>query len=199
MVGVAVRHFTAGLARVVSWLCTDTELTILPELLFLYFCFAEQMAEAWSLALEAAKVPEAARQKLIQLGYETQDAFNFDDDDTFKAFMKQFLLVEWKPDGVTEQTWFFHPIVGKLKAVWKKAAGCTHPPSQVLPAPSPATGGLAGALVGHSKTLTVVNRDEMRRDLEKKYTGVLVTLASLPSMSLLHTVKAGIGFLGNGC
>ena len=58
MVGVAVRHFTAGLARVVSWLCTDTELTILPELLFLYFCFAEQMAEAWSLALEAAKVPE---------------------------------------------------------------------------------------------------------------------------------------------
>ena len=153
MVGVAVRHFTAGLARVVSWLCTDTELTILPELLFLYFCFAEQMAEAWPLALEAAKVPEAARQKLIELGYETQDAFNFDDDDTFKAFMKQFLLVEWKPDGVTEQTWFFHPIVGKLKAVWKKAAGCTHPPSQVLPAPSPATGGLAGALVGHSNTL----------------------------------------------
>ena len=154
------------------------------------FCFAEQMAEAWSLALEAAKVPEAARQKLIQLGYETQDAFNFDDDDSFKAFMKQFLLVEWKPDGVTEQTWSFHPIVGKLKAVWKKAAGCTHPPSQVLTAPSPATGGLAGALVGHSKTLTVVDRDEMRRELEKRYTGVLVTLASLPSMSLLHTVKA---------
>ena len=44
--------------------------------------------------------------------------------------------------------------------------------------------------MGHSKTLTVVDRDEMRRDLEKKYTGVLVTLASLPSMSLLHTVKA---------
>ena len=117
MVVVAVRQFTAGLARVVSWMCTDTELIILPLPLFLYFCFAEQMAEAWSLALEAAKVPEAARQKLIQLGYETQDAFNFDDDDTFKAFMKQFLLVEWKPDGVTEQTWFFHPIVGKLKAV----------------------------------------------------------------------------------
>ena len=88
-----------------------------------FLCFAEQMAEAWSLALEAAKVPEAARQKLIQLGYETQDAFNFDDDDTFKAFVKQYLLVEWKPDGVTEQTWFFHPIVGKLKAVWKKAQG----------------------------------------------------------------------------
>lgn len=99
MVVVAVHQFTAGLARVVSWMCTDTELIILPLLLFLYFCFAEQMAEAWSLALEAAKVPEAARQKLIQLGYETQDAFNFDDDDTFKAFMKQFLLVEWKPDG----------------------------------------------------------------------------------------------------
>ena len=150
------------------------------------------MAEAWKLALETARVPEAAKLKIIELGYETQDAFNFDDDDTFKAFMKQFLLVEWKPDGVTETTWSFHPIVGKLKALWRKAAGSTHPPSQVLTAPSPATGGLAGVLVGHSKTLTVVDRDEMRRDLEKKYTGVLVTMASLPSMSLLHTVKAQV-------
>ena len=68
------------------------------------------MAEAWKLALETARVPEAAKLKIIELGYETQDAFNFDDDDTFKAFMKQFLLVEWKPDGVTETTWSFHPV-----------------------------------------------------------------------------------------
>ena len=90
MVGVAVRHSTAGLARVVSWLCTDTELTILPELLFPCFALLSRWPRLGRLRLEAAKVPEAARQKLIQLGYETQDAFNFDDDDTFKAFMKQF-------------------------------------------------------------------------------------------------------------
>eukprot|EP00435_Cladocopium_sp_Y103_P046226 s1410_g13.t1 len=48
--------------------------------------------------------------------------------------------------------------------------------------------GLAGAVVGSGKSLSVLDRDVMRRDLEKKYTGTVLTLSTLPSMSLLHAV-----------
>ena len=61
-----------------------------------------------------------------------------------------------------------------------------------MPAPSSATTAAAHAvqqLIGAcGKSLTVVDRDKMRRELEQKFTGALVSLSTLPCMSLLNAV-----------
>ena len=153
------------------------------------------MAAAWKSVLDAAMVPEAASTKLVALGYGTQEAFQFEDAETFKAFAKHFLLQHLKPEGVTADTWSFHPMVGVLRALWLKVkrpdSNAASAPDTSLSLAVPAfSGGLAGALVGHGKGITVADRDVMRRKLEQKCSGSLITLASLPSMALLSRVKA---------
>ena len=111
---------------------------------------------------------------------------------TFDSFAKHFLPRQLKPDGVAEESWSFHPLVGVLRTLWKTASA----PSAVPTSPSLAlatpslSGGLTGALVGQGRTITVADRDAMRRSLENKCTGTLVRLATLPSISLLQRVEA---------
>ena len=160
-----------------------------------FFLVVRHMAAAWKSVLDAAMVPEAASTKLVALGYGTQEAFQFEDAETFKAFAKHFLLQHLKPEGVTADTWSFHPMVGVLRALWLKVkrpdSNAASAPDTSLSLAVPAfSGGLAGALVGHGKGNTVADRDVMRRKLEQKCSGSLITLASLPSMALLSRVKA---------
>lgn len=150
-------------------------------------------AVAWSNVLEAAQVPEGARTKLQELGYITQESMEFKDEATFEAFAKYFVLEVYKPDGVKAETWAFHPLVGTLRALWKKTvapAQAANAPCQALAVPAVTGCGLAGALVGQGKSVTVIQRDEMRRELEKKCSGTLITLATLPAMSLLSQIKS---------
>lgn len=150
-------------------------------------------AVAWSNVLEAAQVPEGARTKLQELGYITQESMEFKDEATFEAFAKYFVLEVYKPDGVKAETWAFHPLVGTLRALWKKTvapAQAASAPCQALAVPAVTGCGLAGALVGQGKSVTVIQRDEMRRELEKKCSGTLITLATLPAMSLLSQIKS---------
>ena len=48
----------------------------------------------------------------------------------------------------------------------------------------------ASQLVGQGQAITVAERDAMRRSLENKCAGTLVTLAALHSIPLLQRVKA---------
>lgn len=106
------------------------------------------------------------RGKLKELGYKTQEAFQFKDDATFDSFAKHFLLRQLKPDG------------GVLRALWKTAsASAPTSPRLALAIPS-SLGGLTGALVGQGKTITVAVRGPMRRSL-----GTLVIVATLLSIS----------------
>ncbi|CAJ1458009.1 unnamed protein product, partial [Effrenium voratum] len=150
------------------------------------------MAAAWEGVLEAALVPEDAREKLLSLGYETQEAFQFPDEATYQAFAKHFMLEVLKPAGVSADTWAFHSLVGKLRALWMKAnAPLPAGPVTSLALAVPSLAGVnAGSLTAQSKVLTVADRDSLRKALEKKCSGTLVTLASLPSVPLLNRVKA---------
>ncbi|CAK9018421.1 Protein lap1 [Durusdinium trenchii] len=144
-------------------------------------------------ALTAAKIPDAVQEKLIALGYESSEAFQFKDEGVLEAFLQHFLVTEKAVDNASETTWAFHPLVGKFKALWKNIMASR----KSAPAPTAdvdtaaqlnGNSGLVTALVGCNQSLSVV--DPMRRDLEKKYTGTVLTLSSLPSMSLLNTIHA---------
>ena len=147
----------------------------------------------WMTALTAAKIPDAVQEKLIALGYESSEAFQFKDEGVLEAFLQHFLVTEKAVDNASETTWAFHPLVGKFKALWKNIMASR----KSAPAPTAdvdtaaqlnGNSGLVTALVGCNQSLSVV--DPMRRDLEKKYTGTVLTLSSLPSMSLLNTIHA---------
>lgn len=145
---------------------------------FSVFLFS-MAAPAWISALSEAKVPEQVQSKLVAMGYETADSFHFKDERVFEAFVKKFLVVEKE--------------FGKLKVLWLSAKSSVLGGSFAVPKaeglalalPSPVSGcGLAGALVGLGKLLSALDRDKMRRDVENKYSGAILTLESLPCMSL---------------
>ena len=174
-----------------SWLFTAFASYKLSCSLLLGFS-AAMASPTWITALETAKIPDAVQKKLFALGYESCEAFQFKDDSVMEAFLKHFLVTEKAVDGVSEATWAFHPLVGKLKALWKGVHDSVPSTGVVdLPARSPVPeAGLVHALVGSNKPLSVVDREKMRRDLEKKYTGTVLTLSSLPCLSLLNAVYA---------
>lgn len=47
---------------------------------------------AWEKCLEAAKIPEPARAKLLELGFDTQEAFSFKDEKVFDVFAEDFFV-----------------------------------------------------------------------------------------------------------
>ena len=96
----------------------------------------------WKTVLDAAKIADAIAEKLVQAGYETHDSFSFKDAATFEAFAKHFILTVVKLDGVTDESWAFHPLVGKLKGIWQKVMNANAPQAgslavQVAPQTSP--------------------------------------------------------------
>eukprot|EP00435_Cladocopium_sp_Y103_P069545 s709_g33.t1 len=143
---------------------------------------------AWENNLEAAKVPEDVRSKLMDLGFDTEEAFQFKDEATFEQFAQDLLVAELKLPGVTADNWSYKPLVQKLRALWQRVAGSGKAQTQALPVQS----ALVCALPSPpqpGKALTVADRDRLRRELEKKYSGCLVDLETLPAMSFLNTVK----------
>lgn len=98
----------------------------------------------WKAVLDAAKIADAIAEKLVQAGYETNDSFSFKDVATFEAFAKHFILTVVKVDGVTDESWAFHPLVGKLKGIWQKVTNANVPQAgslavQVAPQTGPAS------------------------------------------------------------
>ena len=150
--------------------------------------------EAWTKTLKGAGIPEHVCKKLQDMQYTTADSFCFKDEATLEAFVKHLLLKEKVENGVDDSCWAFHPLCGKLKGLWRKISATTDKglTTVAVPAPSSATTAAAHAvqqLIGAcGKILTVVDRDKMRRELEQKFTGALVSLSTLPCMSLLNAV-----------
>ena len=146
----------------------------------------------WNKLLADALVPDPVVSGLKSLGYDSKASFNFESEEVFKAFGKHALVTKKLVAGVSESDWTFHPMLGKLRQVWQACR-----PAQVAPAvtalalPQPGQPGVLAALGASSSPakLTVAHRDKMRRDLEAKYTGLYVTEASLPSVSLLQLVQ----------
>lgn len=149
-----------------------------------------EAVSAWKTVLEAAKIPANVAEHLAQAGYETMESFQFVDETTFKAFAQHLLLTALKTEGVTDTTWSFHPLVGKLRGLWKKALD-TAARCVAVAVPSHAgAAGVASAGACRAKNLNVLDRGVMRRALETKSSRILVTVATLPSMPLLNSIKA---------
>ena len=49
------------------------------------------MVAAWSSALAEAKIPDEVQSKLLALGYETAESFQFKNEGVFEAFVKSFV------------------------------------------------------------------------------------------------------------
>ena len=151
--------------------------------------------EAWTKTLKGAGIPEHVCKKLQDMQYTMADSFCFKDEATLEAFVKHLLLKEKAENGVDDSCWAFHPLCGKLKGLWRKISAPTDKGTTTVavPAPSSATTAAAHAvqqLIGAcGKSLTVVDRGKMRRELEQKFTGALVALSTLPCMSLLNAVE----------
>eukprot|EP00435_Cladocopium_sp_Y103_P040993 s2142_g11.t1 len=147
--------------------------------------FVSAMSSPWANQLKAAKIPEDVGAKLVELGYSAAAAFSFKDEATFDAFVKHFLLNVWKPEGVSPETWLFHPLVGLLRALWQTSGqSCAIEVSSAQPEPVVAPQsvlslpyGMGNGLVGQGKTVNVLERDGMRRSLQSTYSGTLVVFA----------------------
>jgi hypothetical protein len=176
-----------------SWFTTQCEAFQSHSALFIVSLLLQTKAmSAWEKCLEAAKIPEPARAKLLELGFDTQEAFSFKDEKVFEVFAKDFLLVDLKLDGATETNWACKPLVQKLRALWMKGCGGGAAPQALALPYTPVVVGAcpgSGLLLGSNKGLTVADRDQLRRALEAKYTGCVVDLESLPSMPFLNIVK----------
>lgn len=143
--------------------------------------------------MEAALLPEPAQKRLVELGYVSQDTFQFKDESTLEDFIQHFLREQLKVENLTDKSWAFHPMCGILRRLWRQAGGVSGTDTALLKVPSPASAaaGTVNLFAGAcSKSLTVADRDQLRRDLEKKCSGTLVTLNTLPAMSLLNLVQA---------
>ena len=175
-----------------SWFTTQCEAFQSHSALFIVSLLLQTKAmSAWEKCL-AAKIPEPARAKLLELGFDTQEAFSFKDEKVFEVFAKDFLLVDLKLDGATETNWACKPLVQKLRALWMKGCGGGAAPQALALPYTPVVVGAcpgSGLLLGSNKGLTVADRDQLRRALEAKYTGCVVDLESLPSMPFLNIVK----------
>ena len=153
---------------------------------------APMTSPTWMTALPAAKIPDAVQEKLIALGYESSEAFQFKDEGVLEAFLQHFLVTEKAVDNASDTTWTFHPLVGKFKALWKNIMAS----SKSAPAPTAdvdtaahlnGNSGLVTALVGCNQSLSVADASQCGA----------IWKSSLPSMSLLNTAHAQrIGFLG---
>ena len=94
-------------------------------------------------------------------------------------------MVQKVVEGVTEEDWNFHSVVGTFRAVWR---ACVPLPSQeslqqnmTLPKPKEGAGSVLAFLQAASK-LTVLDRDHMRRHLEEDFPSVWLSEATLPAM-----------------
>ena len=134
-----------------------------------------------------AKLPDEVRSKLVELGFDTEDAFQSKDDATFEQFAKEFLITDLKWAGVTADNWSHKPLVQKLRGLWQRVGG-GGVPVQALPVSNALVPALC-ATPQAGKVLTVADRDRLRRELEKKYAGCLVELETLPAMNFLSMVK----------
>lgn len=136
--------------------------------------------EAWTKTLTGAGIPEHVCKKL-EMQYTTADSFCFKDEATFEAFVKHLLPMEKVEIGVDESSWVFHPLCGKLKGLWRKVSVSSDK-------------GVTTVAVGdhshraHRATAEWETRDKMRCELEQNFTGALVSLSTLPSMSVLNAV-----------
>lgn len=143
--------------------------------------------------MRAAKVPDPAIKVLLDLGYDTQVSFSFKDEAVFSGFAKDLLLNGLKSAGVNDRNWEHQPLVQKLRSLWKKVGGGSEPETALALANSPgqqlACPQFSPLLGLGSKSLTVADHDVLKRQLEKKYTGCVVELESLPAMGLLNAVK----------
>ena len=84
-------------------------------------------AEAWTAVLDGAQISAAVKEKLLDLGYKTQETFQFKDETVFEAFVKHLLLREKVIAGVDENTWMFNPLVGgRLEKLVASGATCEH-------------------------------------------------------------------------
>lgn len=161
--------------------------------ILLLFLFVLMATEAWTRVMEAALLPEPAQKRLVELGYVSQDTFQFKDESTLEDFIQHFLREQLKVENLTDKSWAFHPMCGILRRLWRQAGGVSGTDTALLKVPSPASAaaGTVNLFAGAcSKSLTVADRDQLRRDLEKKCSGTLVTLNTLPAMSLLNLVQA---------
>ena len=79
--------------------------------------------EAWMRVMEAALLPEPAQKKLVELGYVSQDTFQFKDASTLEDFIQHFLREQLKVEGLTDKSWAFHPMCGILRRLWRQAGG----------------------------------------------------------------------------
>ena len=192
-----------GFASVFADLCRSLQFRIHPSVSYLpaLFCcslVAVSMAAAqWKQLLQESMVPDAVSQTLGKLGYNCAASFAFSDDGVFKSFAKHLLVEKKVVPDVQADSWEFQPLVGILKGLWLKCQAqlpqaAVFPPS--APPASAASAPLALALPGISPSasgasrLTVLDRDKLKREFEKKYPSTYITPASLPAMSLLQLV-----------
>ena len=77
-----------------------------------------------------AKLPDEVRSKLVELGFDTEDAFQSKDDATFEQFAKEFLITDLKWAGVTADNWSHKPLVQRLRGLWQRVGwwGCQYRP-----------------------------------------------------------------------
>lgn len=71
--------------------------------------------------MEAVLLPEPAQKKLVELGYVSQDTFQFKDDSALEDFIQHFLREQLKVEGLTDKSWAFHlaaPVASSWWWVW---------------------------------------------------------------------------------
>ena len=173
--------------------CTTIVILILGFSLLLLLSMAVMAAQdAWMKVMEAACIPEPVQVKLKDAGYVTEESFDFKDDATFEAFVQHMLVHKKIVDGVDQASWSFHPLCGQLRNLWKRLSKQgTGSVAVATLSPAASAAGVVQQLASScAKSLSVVERDRLRRELEKKYTGALITERTLPCMSLLNMVHA---------
>ena len=133
--------------------------------------------------MEAACIPESVQ---------VEESFDFKDDATFEAFVQHMLVHKQIVDGVDQASWSFHPLCGQLRNLWKRLSkqGIGSVAVATLSPAASAAGAVQQPASSCAESLSVVERDRLRRELEKKYTGALITERILPCMSLLNMIHA---------